>query len=138
MSVDIKEAVRALFIKMVDETDPKKLELLKQRLRLLFLDYGAELEKEERERNGPGKIWNCIYEVDVHSSLAVWLAPILNPRWSASQRFCMGGEKISKVLESVIKLGARILKPLFDLVWNAGRLPASLNFDSEGNWVNRR
>lgn len=31
-----------------------------------------------------------------------------------------------------------ILKPLFDLVWNACGHPASKNFDAEGNWVNRR
>jgi len=31
-----------------------------------------------------------------------------------------------------------ILKPLFDLVWNACGLPSSKNFDSEGNWVDRR
>jgi hypothetical protein len=32
----------------------------------------------------------------------------------------------------------KILKPLFDLVWNACGLPASKNFDADGNWVNRR
>jgi hypothetical protein len=30
-----------------------------------------------------------------------------------------------------------ILKPLFDVVWNAAGYPASLNFDREGNWINR-
>ena len=33
---------------------------------------------------------------------------------------------------------AQILKPLFDLVWNACGYPASMNFDSSGNWVGRR
>lgn len=32
----------------------------------------------------------------------------------------------------------RILKPMFDLVWNACGQPASKNFDAEGHWVNRR
>jgi hypothetical protein len=32
----------------------------------------------------------------------------------------------------------RILKPMFDLVWNACGQPSSKNFDAEGNWVNRR
>lgn len=32
----------------------------------------------------------------------------------------------------------KILKPLFDLVWNACGYPASKNFDAEGNWVVRR
>lgn len=32
----------------------------------------------------------------------------------------------------------KILKPLFDLVWNACGQPSSKNFDAEGNWVNRR
>jgi hypothetical protein len=32
----------------------------------------------------------------------------------------------------------RILKPMFDLVWNACGQPASKNFDDEGNWVNRQ
>jgi hypothetical protein len=31
----------------------------------------------------------------------------------------------------------KILKPMFDLVWNACGLPASKNFDAEGNWVER-
>jgi hypothetical protein len=31
----------------------------------------------------------------------------------------------------------KILKPMFDLVWNACGYPASRNFDSEGNWVKR-
>jgi hypothetical protein len=31
----------------------------------------------------------------------------------------------------------RILKPIFDLLWNACGLEGSLNFDREGNWVNR-
>jgi hypothetical protein len=30
-----------------------------------------------------------------------------------------------------------VLKPIFDLVWNACGLPASKNFDAEGNWINR-
>ncbi len=32
----------------------------------------------------------------------------------------------------------KILKPLFDLVWNACGQPSSKNFDAEGNWVDRR
>ena len=32
----------------------------------------------------------------------------------------------------------RILKPIFDLLWNACGLEESLNLDSEGKWVNRR
>jgi hypothetical protein len=32
----------------------------------------------------------------------------------------------------------KILKPIFDLVWNACGHAASQNFDAEGNWVNRR
>jgi hypothetical protein len=32
----------------------------------------------------------------------------------------------------------RILKPLFDLVWNACGFPSSRNFDSEGNWIDRQ
>jgi len=31
-----------------------------------------------------------------------------------------------------------IFKPMFDLVWNACGYPASKNFDSAGNWVDRR
>ena len=31
----------------------------------------------------------------------------------------------------------RILKPLFDLVWNASGFPSSKNFDPDGNWINR-
>jgi hypothetical protein len=32
----------------------------------------------------------------------------------------------------------KILKPLFDLVWNACGYPSSENFDPDGNWLNRR
>jgi hypothetical protein len=32
----------------------------------------------------------------------------------------------------------QILKPLFDLIWNACGYPGSKNFDSEGKWINRR
>ncbi len=32
----------------------------------------------------------------------------------------------------------KILKPLFDLVWNACGYPESKNFDAQGNWVARR
>ena len=42
------------------------------------------------------------------------------------------------VVEDLTTPVGRIFKPLFDLVWNACGLPASLNFDSERNWVNRR
>jgi hypothetical protein len=33
---------------------------------------------------------------------------------------------------------SNILKPMFDLVWNACGLESSWNFDANGNWVNRR
>lgn len=32
----------------------------------------------------------------------------------------------------------KVLKPMFDLVWNACGLPATRNLDSEGNWIQRR
>jgi len=31
----------------------------------------------------------------------------------------------------------KILKPIFDLVWNACGYPQSVNFDSDGNWIAR-
>jgi hypothetical protein len=40
------------------------------------------------------------------------------------------------VMEFTIPVG-KVLKPLFDLVWNACGYPASKNFDAEGNWINR-
>ena len=30
---------------------------------------------------------------------------------------------------------AKILKPLFDLVWNACGYPSSMNFDADGKWI---
>ena len=33
---------------------------------------------------------------------------------------------------------SKILKPMFDLVWNACGLPMSMNFDAGGNWTPRR
>lgn len=41
------EAFRELCIKVADETDPKKLELLKQRLRLLLLQEQTRKESEQ-------------------------------------------------------------------------------------------
>lgn len=42
------------------------------------------------------------------------------------------------VVEDLEIAPGKILKPMFDLVWNACGYPASRNFDSEGNWVQRR
>jgi hypothetical protein len=39
------------------------------------------------------------------------------------------------VIESFDESPARILKPLFDLVWNACGYVGSRNFDEQGNWV---
>jgi len=32
----------------------------------------------------------------------------------------------------------KLLKPIFDLIWNACGEPKSLNFDEDGNWIGRR
>jgi hypothetical protein len=45
MAADINEEFHALCRKMAEETDPEKLELLKQQLRLLF-ESGAEPQEE--------------------------------------------------------------------------------------------
>jgi hypothetical protein len=42
------------------------------------------------------------------------------------------------VIEDFSTPPGKILKPLFDLVWNACGFPSSRNRDTEGNWVNRR
>jgi hypothetical protein len=42
------------------------------------------------------------------------------------------------VIESFSKPANQILKPLFDLVWNACGFPYSTNFDADGNWISRR
>lgn len=47
MGTDINKAFHALCAQMVAETDPKKLELLKQRLRLLLLNSGAFFSHQE-------------------------------------------------------------------------------------------
>lgn len=33
---------------------------------------------------------------------------------------------------------AKVMKPLFDAIWNAAGWPYSLNYDDEGNWVGQR
>jgi hypothetical protein len=53
MARDI-EAVHALCRKMAEEKEPEKLELLKQQLRLLFLQSDADSE-EETPRGDPRK-----------------------------------------------------------------------------------
>jgi hypothetical protein len=42
------------------------------------------------------------------------------------------------VVEDLSTPVGKILKPLFDLVWNACGYPSSENFDAEGNWIGRR
>jgi hypothetical protein len=42
------------------------------------------------------------------------------------------------LVESFIEPPSRILKPLFDLVWNACGYSGSKNFDRDGNWSPRR
>ena len=42
------------------------------------------------------------------------------------------------VVEDLTMPAGKILKPIFDLVWNACGYPASKNFDADGNWVARR
>ncbi len=32
----------------------------------------------------------------------------------------------------------RVMRPIFDAVWNAAGYPRSLNYDSEGNWQARQ
>ena len=49
---NFEEAVHALCRKMAEETDPEKLALLKQQLRLLFLESDTDSEEETRA-NGP-------------------------------------------------------------------------------------
>ena len=41
------------------------------------------------------------------------------------------------IVESLTTPAGQILKPLFDLIWNACGLPSSSNFDANGNWVTR-
>ena len=41
----------------------------------------------------------------------------------------------AEIIESYGVETANILKPLFDLVWNACGEPRSLNFDENGNWI---
>lgn len=40
-------------------------------------------------------------------------------------------------VESFTTPAQEILKPMFDLVWNACGFPGSANFDAEGVWINR-
>lgn len=42
------------------------------------------------------------------------------------------------IVESFATPPNRILRPLFDIVWNACGFPSSTNFDADGNWVDRR
>ena len=42
------------------------------------------------------------------------------------------------IVESFTTPIQQILKPMFDLIWNACGFPGSENFDADGNWVTRR
>jgi hypothetical protein len=42
------------------------------------------------------------------------------------------------VVEDLNSKPENILRPMFDLVWNACGYPRSRNFDADGNWLKRR
>ena len=42
------------------------------------------------------------------------------------------------VVESFAEPAAKIVRPLFDLLWNACGYPGSKSFDNDGNWSPRR
>jgi hypothetical protein len=42
------------------------------------------------------------------------------------------------IVESFATPAQQILKPMFDLIWNACGFPGSANFDQDGNWITRR
>ena len=42
------------------------------------------------------------------------------------------------IVDSFATSSNQVLKPLFDLIWNACGLPSSTNFDADGNWIARR
>jgi hypothetical protein len=44
----------------------------------------------------------------------------------------------AEVIENHDVRAETVLKPLFDLIWNACGYPKSLNFDESGNWIPRR
>lgn len=44
----------------------------------------------------------------------------------------------AEIIEAYGVLPESILKPIFDLIWNACGEPKSLNFDENGNWIKRR
>jgi hypothetical protein len=41
------------------------------------------------------------------------------------------------IVQNLVTPASQILKPLFDLIWNACGLPSSSNFDANGNWIGR-
>lgn len=41
------------------------------------------------------------------------------------------------IVETFDEKPGKVLKPMFDLVWNACGYPKSKNFDDEGNWIQR-
>ena len=43
----------------------------------------------------------------------------------------------SQVIESYDTTSQKILRPTFDLIWNACGFERSLNFDTEGNWISK-
>jgi hypothetical protein len=42
------------------------------------------------------------------------------------------------IIDSFTTPPNQVLRPLFDLIWNACGLPSSTNFDASGNWIARR
>lgn len=52
MNRDFEEAVHSLSRKMADEKDHEKVALLKQQLRLLFLESDADTEEETPKGDG--------------------------------------------------------------------------------------
>jgi hypothetical protein len=42
------------------------------------------------------------------------------------------------IVESFATPAQQVLKPMFDLIWNACGFPGSANFDQDGNWITRQ
>lgn len=79
-------------------------------------------------------VWCFLTLTGVKGAIIATDDPFQDENWEIDQDTLMLPEA---VVDDLAANSATILRPMFDLVWNAAGLPRSRNFDSTGKWIGR-
>jgi hypothetical protein len=121
---------------------------------ILSMDYEGKptIPSESYERTLLEYLAKCLSAqkqlgVNVPIVIALTLTKTRGLRMGTNDKFGFGRKEIINeetlilpevLVEDFSTPPAKILKPVFDLVWNACGYPFSRNFDAEGNWIGSR